>query len=55
MTEEENEPRLSEETGPNTALCQDCDREFDWQQDECPHCGWEKDDWVENGRYGLAQ
>lgn len=54
-TDDENEPHHSEDTSPNTALCQNCNQEFDWRKQECPHCGWQKDEWVENDRYGLAQ
>ncbi len=55
MTDQENEPRLSDDSSPNTALCQNCDEEFDWQRDSCPHCGWDKSEWVAAGRYGLAK
>lgn len=54
-TDNENQPRLSESTSPDTTLCQNCDQEFDWQQTECPHCGWKKNEWVEKGRYGLER
>lgn len=36
-----------------SAPCQICSTEFDWNDDECPHCGWDKQAWVENGRYWL--
>lgn len=37
------------------ALCQNCSQAFDWSADECPHCGWDRRDWVDAGRYGLEK
>lgn len=50
---DENEPRLAEDTTPQTALCQNCSQEFDWRKETCPHCGWDKNEWSSSGRYGL--
>lgn len=33
--------------------CQLCSTVFDWSDDECPDCGWDKEAWVEDGRYWL--
>ncbi|WP_254536184.1 hypothetical protein [Halomarina litorea] len=50
----ESDAALSDDVGPRRVDCQRCSEEFDWQEDACPHCGWEKAEWVEEGRYGLA-
>lgn len=54
-TSDENEPRLAHGTEPDTALCQRCSEEFEWTEDACPECGWEKAEWVTGGRYGLGR
>lgn len=38
-----------------TVPCQMCSEPFDWAEKQCPHCGWEKTEWVEGGRYGLQR
>jgi hypothetical protein len=45
---------LADDVAPRRVDCQRCSEEFDWRDDTCPHCGWEKDEWVASGRYGLA-
>lgn len=50
----ESERALADDVTPRQVDCQRCSEEFDWQADTCPHCGWEKSEWVENGRYGLG-
>lgn len=52
---DEDGPRLAEDQPPNMNLCQRCSAEFDWNEDECPECGWNKREWAEAGRYGLAK
>lgn len=37
----------------SSSPCQMCSTEFDWSNDECPHCGWDKRAWIESARYGL--
>lgn len=56
MPDSDNEERqLAEDSPPRMVLCQRCSEEFDWREDTCPNCGWEKDEWAEQGRYGLAK
>ncbi|PSP65658.1 hypothetical protein BRC77_00455 [Halobacteriales archaeon QH_8_64_26] len=52
---EEDGPRLAEGKEPDMNLCQHCSTEFDWNDDQCPECGWNKAEWVECGRYGLSK
>ncbi|WP_160134812.1 hypothetical protein [Halococcus salsus] len=52
--DESDDRQLAEDRQPRTVLCQRCSEEFDWHEDVCPACGWEKDEWVESGRYGLG-
>ena len=51
----DDDARLADDKEPNMNLCQNCSTEFDWNDDECPNCGWSKSEWVESGRYGLAK
>lgn len=51
---DEDEPKLAKGTEPHTALCQRCGGEFEWTNNTCPQCGWEKSEWVSEGRYGLS-
>lgn len=46
--------QLADDPHPRMVNCQKCSAEFDWREGTCPECGWEKDEWVENGRYGLG-
>lgn len=52
---DEDEPKLAKGTEPHTALCQQCGAEFEWTNDSCPECGWEKSAWVSAGRYSLGR
>lgn len=52
---DDDERQLAEDSPPRMVLCQRCSEEFDWQKDSCPHCGWDRADWTERGRYGLAK
>ncbi|MGQ5516519.1 hypothetical protein [Halococcus saccharolyticus] len=52
---DDDERQLAEDSPPRMVLCQRCSEEFDWQKDSCPHCGWDRVDWTERGRYGLAK
>lgn len=52
---DEDEPKLAHGTEPHTALCQHCGEEFEWTEDTCPECGWEKSEWISGGRYGLER
>lgn len=47
--------QLADDRSPRMVKCQWCSGEFDWRKDTCPHCGWEKAEWTEQGRYGLAK
>lgn len=40
-------------TSSKSRPCQKCSTVFDWSKDECPNCGWDKQDWIDDGRYGL--
>lgn len=46
--------QLADDTHPRLVNCQKCSAEFDWQEAQCPECGWDRSEWVENGRYGLG-
>lgn len=35
--------------------CLKCSQTFDWEEGECPECGWDQEEWVEGGRYGLGK
>ncbi len=35
--------------------CLGCGEPFDWGDDECPECGWDRDEWAERGRHGLEK
>lgn len=52
---EDTERRLAEDSPPQMVMCQWCSKEFDWHKDTCPHCGWDKDEWANQDRYGLAK
>ena len=52
---EDDDRRLAEDRPPRMVMCQRCSEEFDWHEDTCPNCGWEKEEWTEGGRYGLAK
>ncbi len=54
-TSAEDEPKLARGTEPHTALCQRCGAEFEWTDDSCPECGWDKSGWVSGDRYGLGR
>ena len=51
---DDDERRLAEDSPPRMVLCQRCSNEFDWREDTCPDCGWNKDEWIDQNRYGLA-
>lgn len=50
---EQDDRQLADDAPPQRAPCQQCSELFDWNQDACPHCGWEKDEWVASNRYEL--
>ena len=52
---EDDERRLAEDRPPRMVQCQRCSEAFDWRKETCPHCGWEKSEWTDQGRYGLAK
>jgi hypothetical protein len=35
--------------------CLGCGATIDHAADECPECGWQRSEWVADGRYGLAR
>lgn len=35
--------------------CLGCGEPFDWDEGECPDCGWDSDEWAANGRHGLGK
>lgn len=37
------------------AACLGCGEPFDWSDGTCPECGWDRNAWVERGRYGLEK
>ena len=41
--------------GSTDRPCQQCGESFDWSESSCPDCGWQKDAWVEAGRYRLER
>jgi rRNA maturation endonuclease Nob1 len=47
--------KLAEDRPPRMVKCQWCSEEFDWHEDTCPQCGWDKSEWADNGRYGLGK
>lgn len=52
---DDDERQLAEDSPPRMVLCQRCSEAFDWREESCPHCGWEKAEWTDEGRYGLAR
>lgn len=39
----------------NTATpCLGCGEPFDYDEEVCPACGWDRSEWIERGRHGLA-
>jgi hypothetical protein len=35
--------------------CLGCGEPFDWEEIECPECGWDRDAWAAEGRHGLEK
>lgn len=40
---------------PMLGECLGCGAEVDYEEDECPECGWTLDEFRERGRHGLAK
>lgn len=51
----EEDRQLAEDSPPRMVRCQRCSEEFDWNEDTCPNCGWDRAEWAEDGRYGLGR
>jgi rRNA maturation endonuclease Nob1 len=47
--------KLAEDRPARMVNCQWCSEKFDWREDTCPNCGWNKDEWASEGRYGLGK
>jgi ribosomal protein L37E len=52
---ENDDRKLAEDRPPRAVNCQRCSEEFDWHEATCPNCGWDKEEWASEGRYGLGK
>lgn len=35
--------------------CLGCGEPFDWSEEVCPDCGWDRSEWIDRDRHGLAK
>lgn len=40
---------------PRETQCLRCDETFDYDEGECPSCGWSSDEFRERSRYNLSR